>query len=86
MLRAMTEFILKDCRVRYTRDDQGQRVWHCGCADFDARRMKYGEGFCPHVVLAVEALIERSRLRVRGHAVRRDPPGGRGRHSSARPD
>ena len=32
---------------------QGRR-WHCDCAYFERMRVRYRQGFCPHVAVAIE--------------------------------
>lgn len=50
----MPEYLIEGHHVTCTQDDQGRRVWHCTCSDYDRRLRQYGEGFCEHVVLAIE--------------------------------
>lgn len=31
-----------------------ERLWHCPCTYFKTMRKQHGEGFCPHIALAVD--------------------------------
>jgi predicted nucleic acid-binding Zn finger protein len=35
------------------RDGCYARIWLCQCRDFDRRLVKFGQGFCAHVALAL---------------------------------
>jgi len=35
----------------------GHRLWWCGCAAFQRRLVKFGEGFCAHTAVAIERYI-----------------------------
>jgi hypothetical protein len=49
---AMPEYQVGIHRVTCSVDSTGRRVWHCDCPDYDRRLRLYGEGFCPHLVVA----------------------------------
>ena len=36
----------------------GHRLWRCECPAFHRRLAKFSEGFCPHVVVAIERCIQ----------------------------
>jgi len=58
----MLEYVIDGHRVTYSQDDLGRRVWHCTCSDYERRLVRYGEGFCEHLVLAIERAIEVGRI------------------------
>jgi hypothetical protein len=35
----------------------GDRLWRCGCAAFQRRLKRFGQGFCPHTALAIGRCI-----------------------------
>jgi hypothetical protein len=35
----------------------GDRLWRCGCAEFRRTLATYQQGFCPHVVVAIERAL-----------------------------
>lgn len=35
----------------------GNRLWHCRCTYFQRMLTKNGNGFCPHVAVAIETAI-----------------------------
>ena len=43
----------------------GDRLWHCKCAYFQRMLAKHGEGFCPHVALAIEEAITGGMIELR---------------------
>ena len=65
--RAMLEFTVKRHRVTCTQDDLGHRVWHCDCREYERRLLRFGEGFCVHLVQAILRLIEDDSPLVNGH-------------------
>jgi hypothetical protein len=62
-LAAMPDYLIKGHSV--ARDDQ--RCWHCDCSDYERRLVKYGEGFCEHLMLAIEHSIEERRITLPAH-------------------
>jgi hypothetical protein len=44
--------------VTCTQNMLGHRVWHCDCREYDRRLLRYGEGFCAHLVVVIQGLIE----------------------------
>ena len=48
----MQEFKVGIHRVTHSPDFTGRWVWHCDCPAYDRRLRLYGEGFCPHLVVA----------------------------------
>lgn len=56
--RAMLEFTVKRHRVTCTHDDLGHQVWYCDCREYERRLLRFGEGFCAHLVQAILSLIE----------------------------
>ena len=36
----------------------GDRLWRCECEYFEQMLMKHGEGFCPHVAVAIMEVTE----------------------------
>jgi hypothetical protein len=49
-------------RVTCTRFDLGGRISHRDCTAFERRMLKHGEGFCEHLVLAIECAIDEGRI------------------------
>ena len=65
--RVMLEFTVKRHRVTCTQDDLGYRMWHCDCREYERRLLRFGEGFCVHLVQAILRLIEDDSPLVNGH-------------------
>jgi hypothetical protein len=38
------------------------RLWHCGCDRFQRNLTRFREGFCPHVVVAIERAYAEGKL------------------------
>jgi hypothetical protein len=38
-------------------ESDGHRLWRCECAYFQRTFTTYREGFCPHVVIAIETFL-----------------------------
>jgi hypothetical protein len=36
----------------------GDRLWRCECERFKRNLERFGEGFCPHVAVAIELYLE----------------------------
>jgi hypothetical protein len=47
----MPEYVIEGQCVTCTEGDQ--RRWHCDCPEYERRLVKFGEGFCEHLVLAI---------------------------------
>ena len=50
-LGTMPDYVVEGQRVTYTEVDQ--RRWHCDCPESNRQLVKYGEGFCEHLVPAI---------------------------------
>jgi hypothetical protein len=50
----MPECLIESHRVAFTEGQPGSGTWRRTCADHELRLGKYGEGFCVHLVLAIE--------------------------------
>ena len=53
----MPEHLIEGHHVTCTHNDHQQRVWHCGCADYEHRLLKFKEGFCAHTVVAIQRAL-----------------------------
>ena len=53
-LGSMLEYAIDSHHVTCTEGEQ--RRWYCDCSDYEQRLAKYGEGFCEHLVHAIEAM------------------------------
>lgn len=49
----------------YCHELNGDRLWHCKYAYFQRMLVTYGEGFCPHVALAIDEAIVGGMIDVR---------------------
>jgi hypothetical protein len=49
----MAEYLIEGETVAASPHHGGRRIWRCTCQDFERRLVRYGEGFCEHVVLAI---------------------------------
>jgi len=56
--QAMLEITVKRHRVTCTHDGLGHRVWHCDCREYERRLLRFGEGYCAHLVQTILRLIE----------------------------
>jgi hypothetical protein len=48
------EHLIYGHRVTYTQDDRQRRIWHCDCPKYERILKTYREGFCPHIVIAIQ--------------------------------
>ena len=39
----------------------GDRLWHCGCIYFQRMLAKHHQGFCPHIVIAIQEATSEGR-------------------------
>jgi len=58
----MLEYHFRGQHIVCTRSDLGPRIWHCDCSEFERRLLKYREGFCEHVVLAIQRAIDEGHI------------------------
>lgn len=56
------EYLIDHQRVTCTYVAPNRRKWHCGCADFARRAELYREGFCAHVVCAIEQAVQQGQI------------------------
>ena len=67
----MRKYFVNGHCVICARFDHHPRIWTCDFSEFERRLHRYGEGFCEHVVAAIESAIreERSRYRLIDHTL-----------------
>ena len=39
----------------------GDRLWHCGCTYFQRMLARHKQGFCPHIVMAIQEATSEGR-------------------------
>lgn len=49
----MLEYNIEGQRVVCGNDDKRRRTWHCSCEEYEERLAQQGQGYCPHVALAI---------------------------------
>lgn len=64
MASTTLEFVIDGQHVTCGFVSSDRREWHCDCAEFDRRARLYREGFCAHVVCAIEQAILHGQIRV----------------------
>lgn len=64
MASTTLEYLIDDQRVTCTYATPDRRKWHCGCAEFARRAGLYREGFCAHVVCAIEQAVRQGQIDV----------------------
>jgi predicted nucleic acid-binding Zn finger protein len=58
------EYSVHNQRVTCRHDTSNHRKWHCDCPDFARRAETYGDGFCAHVVCAIQAALARGDIEI----------------------
>lgn len=64
MTSTTLEFVIGDQRVTCRFVSPDRREWHCDCTEFARRAHLYREGFCAHVVCAIEQAVLQGQIDV----------------------
>lgn len=64
MASTTLEFVIGDQRVTCRFVSPDRREWHCDCTEFARRARLYREGFCAHVVCAIEQVVLQGQIDV----------------------
>lgn len=64
MASTTLEYLIDHQRVTCTYVAPDRREWHCSCAEFARRANRYREGFCAHVVCAIEQAVLQGQIEV----------------------
>lgn len=62
MASSTLAFLIDHQRVTCTYSTPDRRTWVCDCAEYARRAALYREGFCSHVVCAIEQALQQGRI------------------------
>lgn len=64
MASTTLEFAIADQHVTCRFVSPDRREWHCDCAEFARRAGLYREGFCAHMVCAIQQAVQDGQIDV----------------------
>lgn len=62
MASSTLEFLIDQQHMTCTYSAPERRTWVCDCIQFSRRAERYGDGFCAHVVCAIEQAVQQGQI------------------------